>query len=329
MILILSQAYFEPSTDEIINWLDYYKLPWRRLNGLDFMQSLEIDDKNNLSCSVKGFDFTDVKVVWFRRWLSSRCIKQLFEFEDTEQNNRDFLVQIKHFLKLEMNCLTEYFFSSIPKDLIYGRIATVEINKLTVLRAAQSYGLQIPNTRICTNTESFNDFKKSSKDLITKAIGNSNSIKVDGEIYKGYTSQIEEIPIEIEHSFFPTLFQQSVEKRFEIRSFYNDDAIYSMAIFSQGDKSTSVDFRKYNYDFPNRMVPYKLPESIENKLKLVAHHFSLNCCSFDLIKNNNGEFIFLEVNPGGQFGMVSTPCNYNLEKEIAKSFKKYYEEGNN
>ena len=28
--------------------------------------------------------------------------------------------------------------------------------------------------------------------------------------------------------------------------------------------------------------------------------------------------VFLEVNPVGQFGMVSLPCNYQLEKRIAQ-----------
>jgi hypothetical protein len=32
----------------------------------------------------------------------------------------------------------------------------------------------------------------------------------------------------------------------------------------------------------------------------------------------NGDIYFLEVNPAGQFGMVSTPCNYYLEEKIAE-----------
>jgi ATP-GRASP peptide maturase of grasp-with-spasm system len=325
MILILSYAYFEPSTDEIINWLDFYGLPWTRLNGLDFVKSLQIDDKNDMTCKFNGIDLSEVKIVWFRRWLSSHCLKQLFEFDDFNSNDRNFVVQIKHFLKSEMNCLFEYFFSSLPKELVYGRISNIEINKLSVLKEAQNVGLNIPRTRICTSRESFSEFKENSKTIITKAIGNATTIKVDGKIYKGFTNAVNEIPNEITNSFFPTLFQELVEKKYEIRSFFNDETFYSMAIFSQDDKETSVDFRKYNYEYPNRMVAYKLPNYIETKLALVAKHFNLNCCSFDLIKNKNGDFIFLEVNPGGQFGMVSVPCNYNLNKEIAKTFKKRYE----
>jgi D-alanine-D-alanine ligase-like ATP-grasp enzyme len=44
----------------------------------------------------------------------------------------------------------------------------------------------------------------------------------------------------------------------------------------------------------------------------------LNTGSIDLIVNTTGEYIFLEVNPVGQFGMVSSPCNYYLEREIAR-----------
>jgi D-alanine-D-alanine ligase-like ATP-grasp enzyme len=44
----------------------------------------------------------------------------------------------------------------------------------------------------------------------------------------------------------------------------------------------------------------------------------LNCGSIDMIVTPKNEYVFLEVNPVGQFGMVSYPCNYNLEKKIAE-----------
>lgn len=44
---------------------------------------------------------------------------------------------------------------------------------------------------------------------------------------------------------------------------------------------------------------------------------NLNCGSIDILVDNNLNYFFLEVNPVGQFGMVSFPCNYNLENHIA------------
>ena len=59
--------------------------------------------------------------------------------------------------------------------------------------------------------------------------------------------------------FFPTLFQQKIEKDFDIRVFYLDGICYSMAIFN-----SRVDFRE---DYSNnRNVPIKLPKHIELKI---------------------------------------------------------------
>ena len=45
---------------------------------------------------------------------------------------------------------------------------------------------------------------------------------------------------------------------------------------------------------------------------------SLNTGSIDLIYSKNNEYIFLEVNPVGQFGFLSLMTNQNLFYEIAK-----------
>jgi glutathione synthase/RimK-type ligase-like ATP-grasp enzyme len=39
--------------------------------------------------------------------------------------------------------------------------------------------------------------------------------------------------------------------------------------------------------------------------------------SIDLIVDENNDYIFLEVNPIGQFAQVSIPCNYYIEEYIA------------
>jgi hypothetical protein len=36
------------------------------------------------------------------------------------------------------------------------------------------------------------------------------------------------------------------------------------------------------------------------------------------LQTPDGREVFLEVNPVGQFGMVSAPCNYHLEKKVAE-----------
>lgn len=91
-----------------------------------------------------------------------------------------------------------------------------------------------------------------------------------------------------------------------------------MAIFSQNTGTTQIDFRNIDSKNITRYVPFKLPDSICQKLDRLMRETNINCGSIDMIVTPNNEFVFLEINPVGQFGMVSHSCNFNLEKKIAE-----------
>ena len=108
--------------------------------------------------------------------------------------------------------------------------------------------------------------------------------------------------------------------------YYLDENFYSMAIISQSHQQTATDFRKYLTEKPNRSLRFQLPKVIENKLKILMDKVELETGSIDMILTKSGEYVFLEVNPIGQFGMTSYPCNYHLERQIAKTLiEKSYE----
>ena len=58
------------------------------------------------------------------------------------------------------------------------------------------------------------------------------------------------------------------------------------------------------------------------------HDLKLKNGSIDIIKGIDNEYYFLEVNPVGQFGMVSKPCNYNIENFISKKLNEKLNENN-
>ncbi len=117
-----------------------------------------------------------------------------------------------------------------------------------------------------------------------------------------------------DEEIFPTLVQEKIEKLFEIRSFFLKGEFYSMAIFSQTSSQTQLDFRNYDFEKPNRTIPFKIPTKIEKKLARLFKILNLNSGSLDMIYTSDNKFKFLEINPVGQFGMVSFPCNYYLEE---------------
>ena len=44
----------------------------------------------------------------------------------------------------------------------------------------------------------------------------------------------------------------------------------------------------------------------------------LNTGSIDLILTPSNDYVFLEVNPSGQYGMIEASCFYGLDKLISK-----------
>lgn len=210
-----------------------------------------------------------------------------------------------------------------------GNIFDAETNKLSNLSIAFSLGLKVPETLI-TNTkdELLNFIEKHPSGVITKAMRHGSFLdKKNKLLMKGYTKLVSmEDAFLLPESFAYSFFQERLIKKYAIRTFFLDGNIYSSAIFSQSDDKTKIDFRNYNREKPNRVIPFKLPTEIENKILLLMNKLKFTSGSLDFVYTAKNEFVFLEINPFGQFQQVSLPCNYYLEKKIAKVLIKYSDE---
>jgi glutathione synthase/RimK-type ligase-like ATP-grasp enzyme len=116
--------------------------------------------------------------------------------------------------------------------------------------------------------------------------------------------------------FIPRIFQQYIEKKYELRSFYFHGTFFTYAILSQNNPKTTIDFRNYDDDTPNRCIPFNLPTKYSSKLVLLMEKLRLDTGSFDILVDKNDNYYFLEVNPVGQFGYGSYECNFNIEEFI-------------
>lgn len=307
MILIISKI-IDYSTQDVINWLEYRAIEYIRLNKEDKVNLSYIGDDVIFRFASNSFKLSQISSVWFRRGYINDNLLSDKEYMNT--NYSDFIT----FLELEEEHLKQYLYFQLSKKKHLNTFSTNYINKLIVSDVAKDIGLKIPKTYLINNKKSFDNLKDQGK-LITKTIYGNPVITINGEREFMYTTVIDKIE---DDEFFPSIFQEYIDKKYELRVFYIDGDFYSMAIFSQNDATTKVDFRDYNYEKPNRTVPFKLPSIIEDKLKVLMEKINLNCGSIDIIVTKNNDYVFLEVNPVGQFGMVSYPCNYNLEEKIAK-----------
>jgi ATP-GRASP peptide maturase of grasp-with-spasm system len=325
MIVIVSSNE-ENTIQEIVAWLSYFKKEWCVIEHSDLenvIESVVISDYDeNLSfvCLDKKFSMEDIEMTWFRKTAANKK----YGFEQIANKpvlHKRVLFHLDRELLGFKNAVYELL---IDSKTCLGDPYKNDINKVYSLIQAKKVGLKIPSSLITTKRSIGNLFLDHNSKIITKTIQDSIMVWQDDKSYTLYTNSVEKSDFNIQkEAFFPSLFQNEIIKDYEIRVFYLDEICYSMAIFSQNDQKTQVDFRDYNWKKMNRMVPYNLPNEINDKIIKFMKAIKLNTGSIDLIKSIDGDYVFLEINPVGQFGFVSNHCNYYLEKKMSKYLANY------
>lgn len=195
-----------------------------------------------------------------------------------------------------------------------------ETNKLMVLEKAKTAELIIPETRILnTRKDIASFFEECHEGMISKAIYNSFNFKRDDKHYAHPTLKVTADSIgNLPEHIGPSLFQQEVRKKVDLRICVVGNRIFCGAIFSQNNPKTRTDFRQYDHSLPNRVVPFELPETISAKLFNLMGGLNLNFGLIDMVLSEDDQYYFLEVNPIGQFDALSTDCEFPIEKTIAE-----------
>jgi ATP-GRASP peptide maturase of grasp-with-spasm system len=291
----------------------------------DRIVEINVDD-NSLSFRLDGrlIRMAEMDAVWYRKgryWLSNQFLESDFS------GHPKFAAYIRKKIAAEQLRLSEYLHFVIENTVpALGSPSRCDLNKLLVLHAARQAGLLTPAFSI-SNSKARLKAAVADKLSITKPITDVLYL-FDTELsntgYYSYTEKVVESALDrLPDRLSPSFVQEQIVKAFEARVFVLDGQCYPMAIFSQADEQTRVDFRRYNYARPNRAVPLRLPPDVETKLLRLFRNLKLNTGSADLVVDQRGRFFFLEINPVGQFAMVSTPCNYFLEKQVAITLREY------
>lgn len=323
MLLILSQAK-DITALKVSKWLNHFQIPFLNIEddiSYDLFNKIELSNKSKslfFSFKEKNYSFDEFTIVWNRRGLFN------FSIPKTKTVQKNFGEKSNAFynhLYEENKALKDYIAYRLSQKYHIDDSRLYSLNKLQVLDIATEIGLQIPETIVTNDSQNLSK----QREYITKHINNIIFTDSKDSYIKQDTKLVEQETLKLENTFKYSLFQQKIEKKYEIRTFIFFDKLFSMAIFSQYNEKTKVDFRNYDTEKQNRMVPYKLPERIEQKLLKLMKKLKIQSGSADLIFDGK-DYVFLEINPVGQLDFVSGNCNYQIEKHIATFIKdKYYE----
>lgn len=324
MVLIVTQD-SDGSSKQVLQWVQHLGQEWYQISASDTIDIIEYrmeSGRYDFSFSHNGnvLRLSQFTAIWFRRGWFTMMYKPLDILSGTLTKRE--VRAIENHVKEELKTFQEYLYQSLSRQAyIFGNVNQYNVNKLDVLLHAHEVGLYIPEYCITTLKPALINFQKKHKGkVLSKAIRENIDYKTETSMVF-HTNKVfshEDIQCLPEH-FQPTLFQVYCEKHFEIRVFVFGENMYAMAIFSQQNEKTKTDYRNYDNQKPTRCLPYTIPLELQEKIMKLMEALKLKTGSIDFMYSKQNEYVFLEVNPVGQFGIVSRSGNYHIEKKIAET----------
>ena len=183
--------------------------------------------------------------------------------------------------------------------------------KVYQLQVAQDVGLTIPETLITNHVEDATQFISQfpQEKVIYKAFSATQQhwretrlLREDG------LRQLENV------RYAPVIFQEYIDAVYDIRITVIGNDIFAAAIYSQ-DTSYKVDFRM-EMDRA-KMEAVEVPAEVQEQLLLLMRHLGLEYGAIDMRKTADGQWVFLEVNPAGQYLFVEHKTNQPISKTLA------------
>jgi len=192
------------------------------------------------------------------------------------------------------------------------------------LRLARRLGLQVPETLVTNCPEAARAFCARFPEVVFKAL-NPPQFQDDGEVFWSSTQLLSAEDLQalegLRHG--PGIFQNRVAKRFDLRVTLVGGRVFPVAIHSQADPESAVDFRRaWAHGIRLRHEVHDLDPRVRDRCLELARELGLAYCAMDLALTPAGECVFLEVNPSGQFGWIEQetglPITWTLAELLAR-----------
>lgn len=190
--------------------------------------------------------------------------------------------------------------------------------KLFQLEVAKTLGISVPETIVTNDPEFARAFYEKHKgQVIYKLVTEkSNFFLPQFEFPHGIpTLPVREVDLahldQVRHA--PHLFQQKIEKNADIRVTVIGKKLFAFHIESQSG-SGKLDWRT-DYDVPMRVC--ELPDHLSEKCLQLLRRLGLNYGAIDFCLDTEGRYVFLEINPAGQYMWLENLTKVPLSKELA------------
>ncbi len=320
LVLILTNTR-DDSTDPVIDHLRSMNQPFVRFDTENFPADDLLTIKANgreitskLICSSVHLDTASIKSIWWRRPMSSRIQTEV------HPGHMQFIQDESEIALWSLySLLSDIFWMNHP--LVGSRL--LEHNKLYQLKIASIVGLKTPRTLLTNDPQDVLNFviEQGGSAAMKIVKGNFFLKKNKDEHLFVFTQRISEETVKShfdEIRMAPVMVQEYIPKSVELRVTVVGEKVFACAIDSQNSERTKDDWRRYDFDNVKHS-PHNLPLDIQNKLVALLRFWGLGFGACDLILTPSGEYIFLEINPNGQWYWIEQLTGMPIAKAIAET----------
>jgi glutathione synthase/RimK-type ligase-like ATP-grasp enzyme len=295
-VLILTDT-GDLAADLIVLELQRRAIQYRRLNMDDFPVRLQIvyDPLNSSAIFLidnEQFYSRDVSVAWYRR-------SQQFAYQDP---------YIQRETQVFLKCLWQEMTWPWVNDPTAVDRAN---NKLWQLRVASEIGFDIPDTLV-GNERSRVVGRLKPGPAIAKTLGGA-AIERDGKRYQLFSQLISLSGLDaaaVEAA--PCIFQEQVKPGTDVRVTVVGEHVFATDIDTPAGY---VDWRAA----PRETVNYRpadLPAEVVKRCRELCRIAKLTYSAFDFVRQPGGRYVFLEVNPSGQWGWIEHATGQRITEAI-------------
>lgn len=238
-------------------------------------------------------DLSELTAVWNRRFGIGKDIPESLDpqlrIPSVEESRRT--------LYGALDCLDLFFLD--PRH----RVVRANSKSLQ-LRIARQLGIEVPRTVITNDPRQVRDFAAACDGRIVCKMMTSFAVYDDaGRENVVFTNPLSAADIEDMRGLemCPMTFQEMVPKALELRVTVVGHRVFTAAIESQGSEKAKDDWRRDGAGLVGRWRPHELPAELERRLLALCDRLGLNYGAIDVIKTPDGRWVFLEINPAGEF----------------------------
>jgi biotin carboxylase len=298
MILILTEA-FDPHADAVIARLRRRGVEVARFNPADFPAHASVSvafsadglDALTLQTDSAALDLAGLTAVWWRR-------PQTPLPDETESD-----AATRGYVSEECRAVLNDLWHALPCRFVPAPPAVLRRAELKAaqLVVAGKLGFELPPTLVTTSPRDFLAFYREHGGNVISKLPSGTLYRQQSEVAR-YTQVVATREVGFAQSLrrCPVIFQAYVPKRLEVRVTVVGSALFPAEIHSQHTHRTRHDWRRYDHR-ATPYLPHELPHDVaERCLRLVAE---LGLCygAIDLVLTPDGRYVFLEINPNGQY----------------------------